>query len=78
MMFRLAGGGIDAGTDVTPSTIIQRFFLAPEQACIWIFVEMGSDQIVREWRKLFDTADGNIFDTSLFPSLSECEIDLTC
>jgi len=78
MILRLAGSGIDSRTDVTPRTIVERLFLAPEQACIWIFVEMRSDQLIREWRKLFDTAYGNIIDTSLFPGLCECEIDLTC
>jgi len=78
MMFCLASGSVNAGTNITPSPIVERFLLTPNQVRIGILVKVGSDQVVREWRELFDPTDGDVFDASIFTRLSKGKVDLAC
>ena len=43
MMLGLASSGVDARTDVTPGTVVERLLLAPEKAGIGVEVKMGGD-----------------------------------
>ena len=43
MMLGLASSGVDARTDVTPGTVIERLLLAPEKAGIGVKVKVGGD-----------------------------------
>lgn len=76
MMLGLSSSGVDARTDVTPGTVVERLLLAPEKAGIGVEVKVGSDQVVREGRELFNTADGNVLDASLLTSLQQRVVDL--
>ena len=78
MMLCLTRGGVDARTDITPSTVVEGFLLTPDQVGVGILVEVGGDQVVGERRELFDTTDGDVFETSLFTGLGEGKVDLAC
>lgn len=43
MVLGSAGGGVDTGANVTPSTVVQGFFLTPEKISIGVFVKVGCD-----------------------------------
>lgn len=78
MMLRLASSGVDPGSNVAPSAIIERLLLHPNQVRIRVLVEVGRDQVVRERRELLDPAYGDVFDASLFTGLCEGKVDLAC
>jgi len=72
-----ASSRVDARTDIAPGTIVQRFLLTPEEIGIRVFVEMRSNEVIREWRNLLNTADSDILDTTFFASLKQSEIYLS-
>ena len=39
----LTSSSIDSRANITPSTVVQRLFLAPEKISIGIFIKVGSD-----------------------------------
>ena len=43
MMLGLASSGVDARTNVTPGTVVERLLLAPEKAGIGVKVKVRSD-----------------------------------
>ena len=63
--------------NVSPSTIVDRFFLTPVSGGIRVTVEMRSDHVVRERGKLFDTRNGDILDATFLTFSEESEVDLS-
>lgn len=78
MVFRLIRRSKNARAYVGPCPVIQRLLLTPENIGIRVFVKVGREHVVREWRNLLQSADGNVFDALLLSFLKQGIINLAC
>jgi len=69
--------GVDTRPNISPSAIVERFLLAPENIRIGIRVKVGSDQIIGEGRDLLHAADSYVFNALRLTLLKECMVNLT-
>jgi len=62
MMLGSVGSGKDTWPNVCPGAIVEGFLLAPKDICIGVCIKVRYNQIIRERRNLFHSADCYILD----------------